>query len=128
MKQIFADMEIYITDVVGNERIKKKEMRMLKGTVKKWQVLDDGTYDREEISKIQAAVKAPLPDELDFYKEKHDKTMKLPITNANVYEWRDEKQAIDTADFDPRMIQYDRERRKNFYLDRYEKPKELAEH
>lgn len=91
-------------------------------------MLDDVGFDREEISKIQAAIRAPLPDELDFYKEKHEKPMKLPITNANVYDWRDDKLATETADFDPRMIQYDRERRKNFYLDRYQKPKELAEH
>lgn len=40
---------------------------MYKGTVKKWQVLDDSTYDREEITKMQKAIKAPIPDELEYY-------------------------------------------------------------
>lgn len=52
--------------------------------------------------------------------------MQLPISNTNVSKWRDEEQAIDTADFDPKFIEYDRERRKKFFLERYEKPKELA--
>lgn len=100
---------------------------MLKGTPKKWQILDDHTFDREEIEKIQAAVRAPLPDELDLWKEKHAKPMTLPINNTNVSAWRDDSRAIDTADFDPKFIEYDRERRKKFFLDRYEKPKELTE-
>ena len=40
---------------------------MYNGTVKKWQVLDDHGFDREEVEKIQAAVKAPLPEELEMY-------------------------------------------------------------
>ena len=54
--------------------------------------------------------------------------MTLPITNTNVSAWRDDARAIDTADFDPQFIEYDRERRKKYFLERYEKPKELAEH
>jgi hypothetical protein len=76
---------------------------------------------------MQAAVKAPLPDELEMYQLKHDKPMTLPINNANVSKWRDEPRAIDTADFDPQFLEYDRERRKKYFLERYEKPAELAE-
>jgi len=91
-------------------------------------VLDDKVFDKEQIDKVQAAIRAPLSDELDMYKEKHDKPMQLPITNANVYKWRDDASLVETgADFDPKFIEYDRERRKKFYLDRYEKPKELSE-
>ena len=53
--------------------------------------------------------------------------MTLPINNANVSLWRDDQRAIDTADFDPKFIDYDRERRQKYFLDRYEKPKELTE-
>ena len=101
---------------------------MYKGTVKKWQILDDDAFDREEIIKLQAAVRAPLPDELEFYEEKHSKPMQLPPTNKNVELWRDDARAIDTADFDPKFIEYHRERRKKFFLERYEKPQELPEH
>ena len=100
---------------------------MYKGQVKKWQILDDTTYDRHEVEKMQAAARAPLPDELDMYKEKHSKPMKLPINNTNVSEWRDDARAIDSADFDPKFLEYDREKKRKFYLERYEKPKELAE-
>jgi len=103
-------------------------MDMYKGTVKKWQVLDDNAFDREEIIKIQSAIKAPHPEELEMYKERHNKPMKLPINNANVGEWRDERLATDSADFDPKMIQIDREQKKRFYIERYDKPKELTSH
>lgn len=53
--------------------------------------------------------------------------MTLPINNANVSAWRDDPLATDSADFDPKFIEYDRERRKKFFLERYEKPKELTE-
>ena len=122
MREIFVDLEYLIEEVIGAERIREKKMDLYKGTVKKWQVLDD-TFDREQQEMMQASIKAPLPDELDMYKEKHDKPMQLPITNANVYAWRDDDRAIDTADFDPKFLEYDRERRKKFFMDRYEKPR-----
>mmetsp|Transcript_27287 Transcript_27287/g.20423 ORF Transcript_27287/g.20423 Transcript_27287/m.20423 type:complete len:224 (+) Transcript_27287:272-943(+) len=126
-RETFVALEWIVEEVLGKRRIETKQMDMYKGTVKNWQVLDDAAYDREEIAKIQAAIKAPLPDELDMYKEKHSKPMQLPITNENVYKWRDDARAIDSADFDPKLIQMDREKKKSFFLDRYEKPKELAE-
>lgn len=53
--------------------------------------------------------------------------MQLPITNENVYKWRDEMPIADAgADFDPKLIEYDRERTKRFFIERYEKPRELS--
>ena len=101
-------------------------MDMYKGTTKSWQVLDDRGFDRDQIEKMQAAIRAPLPDELDMYKEKHSKPMQLPISNENVSKWRDESLAIESADFDPKMIEYDRERRRSYFIERYEKPQELT--
>lgn len=127
MREIFVELEYMVEEVIGYNRIKDKKMKMLKGTPKKWQVLDDKAFDREQVEKMQAAIRAPLPDELELFQAKHDKPMTLPINNANVSAWRDDARAIDTADFDPQFIDYDRERRKKFFLERYEKPKELAE-
>jgi hypothetical protein len=76
---------------------------------------------------MQAAIQAPAPEQLEHWKEKHSKPMQLPFTNENVTAWRDEPLAKDTADFDPAFIQLDRQRSKQFFLERYEKPKELAE-
>ena len=52
--------------------------------------------------------------------------MQMPVNNKNATEWRDDKRSIDSADFDPKMITYDRERKKKFFIERYEKPKELT--
>ncbi len=100
---------------------------MYKGTVKKWQILDDNVYDKEQVELLQAAVQAPLPEELEMYKEKHNRPMKLPFTDENVKAWRDEPLAIESADFNPELLQLDRERRRTFFIDRYEQPKQLKE-
>lgn len=112
MREVFVDLEYWIEEIIGKERITTKKMRMYKGTVKKWQVLDDKVFDREEVRKMQAAIRAPLPEELELYQIKHDKPMQLPITNANVSAWRDEPLVTDSADFDAKFIEFDRERRK----------------
>jgi hypothetical protein len=77
---------------------------MYKGTPKKWQVLDDKAFDREQVEKIQAAIMAPHPDVLEMYEQKHKKPMQLPFNNENVTAWRDEPKAIDFADFDPEFV------------------------
>ena len=51
--------------------------------------------------------------------------MALPINNENVSKWRDKPLATDSADFSPTLIQYDMERAKKSYFERYEEPKQL---
>ena len=41
MKQIFVELEWWIEELVGAKQIADGEIQMYKGTVKKWQVLDD---------------------------------------------------------------------------------------
>jgi hypothetical protein len=53
--------------------------------------------------------------------------MQLPFNNANATAWRDDSKAVDSADFDPEFLAIDRERRKRFFIERFEKPKELTE-
>jgi hypothetical protein len=53
--------------------------------------------------------------------------MKLPFNDANVTAWRDEPLAIDSADFNPEQLLLDRERRRTFFIERYEQPKQLKE-
>jgi len=60
-----------------------------------------------------------------MYKEKHSKPMQLPFNNENARQWRDEARATDSADFDPDFLSIDRERRKKFFIERYEQPKQL---
>jgi len=72
---------MWIEDIIGEQQIREKKINMYKGTVKKWQVLDDLAFDRDQVEKLQAAVQAPLPEELEMYKEKHSKPMQLPFNN-----------------------------------------------
>lgn len=127
MKSMFVDLEFWIENVIGADQIREKKVNMYKGTVKKWQILDDTAHPRDEIERIQAAVQAPLPEELEMYKEKHSVPQQLPFNNQNATAWRDEARAIDSADFDPDFLQIDREKRARFFLERYEKPRELTE-
>ena len=90
-------------------------------------MLDDNAFDREQVEKLQAAVQAPMPEELEMYEANSKVPMQLPFNNANATAWRDEARAIDSADFDPEFLAIDRERRKKFYIERYEQPKELGE-
>jgi hypothetical protein len=123
---MFVELEYWIEDLIGAQQIKEKKINMYKGTPKKWQVLDDKAFDRDQVEKIQAAIMAPHPDELEMYEQKHKKPMQLPFNNENASAWRDEPKAIDFADFDPEFVQIDRQRTKKFFLERYEKPRELT--
>lgn len=127
LQHTFLELEYYIAEIMGKERIETKEMSMYKGTPKKWQVLDDQQFSRDQIEKIQVAIHGPNPDELERYQEESDVKMKLPITNQNVSEWRDKKRAIDTADFNAKLVEFERKRHDNYFLKRYERPKKLNE-
>lgn len=127
LQDMFLELEWYLTDVVNKNRIESKQMDMYKGTVKKWQVLDDQAYSRDQIEKIQAAIKAPNPDELEAYAEENKRPMTLPITNENVSDWRDKKRAVDTADFNAKLIEFEKKREQNYFMKRYERPKQIQE-
>lgn len=68
-----------------------------------------------------------MPDELEYYEEKNKKVMTVPFNNVNVSAWRDEPNAIDSADFDSEFLEIDRQRRKKYFIERFEKSKELTE-
>jgi len=92
-----------------------------------WQVLDDKGFDRDQIEKVQSAIRAPSPKELEEYKLKHSVPLQMPINNANVQKWRDDPKSWEDADFDFAQLMEKKNNTKTFYLDRYEKPKELAQ-
>lgn len=81
IREVFVNLEYMIEKEIGADRIQTKKMGVYKGQPKKWQVLDDRYFSRKEIEKIQIAIKAPVPDELEMYKEKHSGPMQLPINN-----------------------------------------------
>mmetsp|Transcript_13204 Transcript_13204/g.22400 ORF Transcript_13204/g.22400 Transcript_13204/m.22400 type:complete len:92 (+) Transcript_13204:482-757(+) len=52
MKQMFLDMEFWIEEVIGKNQIDKQQVDAYKGTPKKWQILDDDCFDRDQIEKM----------------------------------------------------------------------------
>jgi hypothetical protein len=127
MKEMFVELEYWIEEVVGAQRRAEGKVATYKGTPKKWQILDDAVYDRDQIEKLQVAADAPMPEQLEMWKDKHTDTyIQAPYTNANVQKWRDDPRAIDSADFDPQLLGYDREQKRRLFIERYEKPKELT--
>ena len=127
MKEMFVELEWWIEEVVGKQRRDDGKVAAYKGTPKKWQILDDAVYDRDQVEKIQAAADAPMPEQLEMWQEKHSGTfIEAPFNNANVRKWRDDPRAADSADFDPQLLGYDREQKRRLFIERYEKPKELT--
>ena len=49
---MFVDFEYMLEEDVGKPRIDAGETKAYKGTLKKWQVLDDDCFDRKEIEKM----------------------------------------------------------------------------
>jgi hypothetical protein len=99
-QNLFLELEYLIENVIC-KRVSEKgnTYQMYKGDPKKWQVLNDEAFDREEIEKVQAAIKAPSPNQLDHNKWNTKKTVSTPFTNKNVEKWRDEMYFNDSADF-----------------------------
>ena len=106
---------------------KAGERDIYKGKTKSWQILDDEGFDRKEIEKAQSAIKGPSPDELDIYEERSKAKLQLPINNANVAKWRDDKKAIETVDFDQQMIEADRQKQSEYFIQKNKKPLELEQ-
>ncbi len=94
---------------------------MYKGHTKKWQVLDDDAFGRDQVEKIQAAVKAPSPQELEVNEKLAETAMQLPITNQTASAWRDDPLATDSADFSAKVIEMERDQSRDFFLARYSK-------
>jgi hypothetical protein len=126
-KETFVELEYWIEDVIGKKRQDDMAVRTYKGTPKKWQVLDDDMagLDREQVEKMQNAIDAPMPEQLEQWQEKHDRPLKAPFNNANITAWRDDPKAIESADFDPVLLGQDREFKRRMFLERFEKPKQL---
>ena len=58
------------------------------GRTKSWQVVPD-FYGKDQVDKIQAAIGAPLSDQLDEWEnESSNKKIQMPITNENIHKFR----------------------------------------
>lgn len=81
------------------------------GRTKAWQVLPDG-FGQEEVDKIQAAIGAPLQEQLDEWEnENTNKKIQMPWTNENVHKYRDAPDYFDELDHDYERIVYERQKK-----------------
>ncbi|CAI2375782.1 unnamed protein product [Moneuplotes crassus] len=125
IQHTYLSLEDLLEEVLGKERIETQQMDMYKGTVKKWQVLDDEQFTKDQVDKVQSSIKAPISDELNRYEKQNNIKHPLPINNANASQWRDKKRAIDSADFNSKLIEFEQNRHENYFMKRYERPKKL---
>ena len=127
MKTMFVESEYMAEELIGKHQITQGKVMPYKGTTKKWQLLDDDAFDRDQIEKMQAAIDAPMPEQLESWKEKHELPLYAPFNNANVRAWRDDAKAIDSADFDPALLGGEKESKRKLFLERYERERQLGE-
>ena len=52
LKEMFVEMEYWIEEVIGAPQISKGKIKTYKGEPKKWQILDDDCFDRDQIEKL----------------------------------------------------------------------------
>jgi hypothetical protein len=52
LKEMFVELEYWIEEVIGAPTIKKGKIKTYKGEPKKWQILDDAVFDRDQIAKL----------------------------------------------------------------------------
>ena len=120
-----VELEGMIEDDIAKRRLEEKKFKMYKGQVKKWQILDDEVFDRDQIEKVQASAQAPLPEELEMYRDNTKEWFFGNVNNENARAWRDEALPTDSADFDPDFLKLDREKRQKYFVERYEDVKQL---
>ena len=89
-------------------------------------------YGRDQVDKVQAAIQAPLQEQLDEWDLENDnKKMQLPISNENVHKFRDHPDYVDNLDHDYDNIVYERQKKQVYeqlrnsryetLLDKYQK-------
>lgn len=49
---MFVELEHWVEEIYAGKQKKEGTMQFYKGTVKKWQVLDDEFFDREQVEKM----------------------------------------------------------------------------
>ena len=83
---------------------------MYVGRPKMWQVLPD-THPKDQVDKVQAAIMAPLSDQLDEWDiENQNKKLACPINNENLHKFRDEPDYKENLDHDYERILYERQK------------------
>lgn len=124
IKQLRIEFEHHFQEHWVEPRRKEGVAHFYKGTTRRWLVGDDHLPDdQKEI--LQTAIRAPSVEDTRAWEIKGKIPMQVPFTNENVSKWRDDALATDTVDFSPSLIQYDMEKGKRSYFERFEELRQL---
>ena len=87
---------------------------MYVGRTKMWQVLPD-THPKDQVDKVQAAISAPLSDQLDEWdNENTNKKLECPINNETFHKFRDVPDYQENLDHDYERILYERQKNQTY--------------
>ena len=89
------------------------------GTPKKWQVVDEELYGKEQSEKIQKIINQPIPDELDYFKATARTKIPLPTKNEVLEKWRDDTYPEDNVDYNAEKLTEERKLYQKFSEKRY---------
>ena len=97
------------------------------GRTKVWQVLPD-TFPKDQIDRVQAAISAPLSDQLDEWEnENQNKYLQCPLNNENLHKFRDAPDYKDNIDHDYDRILYERQKNQTYEQTRNMRQGELLD-
>ncbi len=119
MKQLLLEVEQDIRELIAVRQSEKK-LDLYRGTPLLWQVVDDELYGKAEAKKIQQAIGAPVPEQLEHWEKTGREPIPLPLTNDTLARWRDHRRVNYSADFDPKKLAEDRKREGEFLYQRLE--------
>lgn len=84
------------------------------GRTKIWQTIPD-FYGKDQVDKIQMAIKAPVQEQLDEWdKENNNRKIPLPVCNESMHKFRGDNEYYEILDHNYEKIIYERGRKQEF--------------
>jgi len=114
------EIELNLREEIARRQSEKK-LDIYRGTPKLWQVVDHGLYGKEEAKKIQQAIGAPVPEQLDHWEKTTKAPIPLPMNNEKMSKWRDQRRITFSASFDPKNLQEERKREMRLLYEKMDK-------
>ena len=114
-------MQFYFDGVTQIQDFQKRletenegNLNLYVGRTKMWQAIPD-IYGKEQVDKIQIAIKAPIQEQLDEWDRENDtKKIALPFENANLKKFRENYEYFEDIDQNYEKIIFERNRKLEF--------------
>ena len=114
-------MQFYFDGVTNIQNFQKKletenegKLNLYVGRTKIWQSIPD-LYGKEQVDKIQIAIKAPIQEQLDEWdRENNNNKIALTFENANLKKFRENYEYFDDLDHNYEKIIFERNRKHEY--------------